>query len=321
MNGALGCGSHGVEAEQRAGRHDDLAAMRPGEVDQMRPRQQRAGAQHHHALAGRQHRGADRLQHGGRARIRARDRRGGESPQGSTSGQEIASAASQAAALAVSRDAAQASVSPGMPAASRRATARPMAPSPAMPTLVSVILPASRRYPSKRRSYAARAPRGKCGKRRLDRESRAGPMVKEIFGGKHVQDHHDRARGLVRPCGSGDRHGANLSEPADHHDHPVRGRRPDRYSRPLGRTAHGRGAGSADRHRECRRRRRHDRVAARRPVAARRLYHRARHGGHACAEPDALQAAALQCGDRFHPGGADRRNPDRADRAQGPAGQ
>ena len=55
-----------VEAEQRAGRHDDLAAMLPGERDQMWARQQGAGAEHHHPLAGGQHRGADVFEDGGR---------------------------------------------------------------------------------------------------------------------------------------------------------------------------------------------------------------------------------------------------------------
>ena len=40
---------------------------------------------------------------------------------------------------------------------------------------------------------------------------------------------------------------------------------------------------------------------------ARRLYVRARLDRHPCAQPVALQQAALQCRDRFRPGRADRR--------------
>ena len=55
-----------IEADQRAGRHDDAAAVRLGEVDQVRPRQQRAAAQHHHLLAGFEHRPADAFEQRGR---------------------------------------------------------------------------------------------------------------------------------------------------------------------------------------------------------------------------------------------------------------
>ena len=46
-----------------------------------------------------------------------------------------------------------------------------------------------------------------------------------------------------------------------------------------------------------------------------------RHRRHPRPGPDPLQEAALQLADRFHPGRADRRGADRADRAQGSAGR
>ena len=54
---------------------------------------------------------------------------------------------------------------------------------------------------------------------------------------------------------------------------------------------------------------------------ARRLQLRHRHRRHPRPGPDALQEAALQLADRFHPRGPDRAGADRADRAQGPAGE
>ncbi len=85
-----------------------------------------------------------------------------------------------------------------------------------------------------------------------------------------------------------------------------------RMSEVLGQTRHGR---------ECRRRRRHDRLGARRQRDARRLSVRARHRRHPCPGPDALQEPALQRGDRFHAGHSDRQRSDRAGNAQGSAGQ
>ena len=61
MDGALRRRRDGVEAEQRPCRHDDLPAAGAGVVDQVRPWQQGAGAQHHDGLARRQHRPADVL--------------------------------------------------------------------------------------------------------------------------------------------------------------------------------------------------------------------------------------------------------------------
>src|SRR5579864_823310 len=61
MDRALDRGGNRIEAEQRAGRHDDRAAMRAGEVDQVRPRQKRASAEHHDAPASLKHWGADFL--------------------------------------------------------------------------------------------------------------------------------------------------------------------------------------------------------------------------------------------------------------------
>ena len=114
---------------------------------------------------------------------------------------------------------------------------------------------------------------------------------------------------------------ADLSHPPDHHDHPVRCRRPDRRARPHGRAEDERSARPTGHHRECRRRRRHDRRPAGRAAPRGRLHHRARHRRHPRPEPDALQAPALQRGDGLHAGCADRGDPDGADRAQGPAGQ
>ena len=69
---AFGGGGHRIEAKQRAGRNDDLAAARSREFDQVRPRQERAGAQHHDPLARCKHGPADRFEH---ARRRALDRK------------------------------------------------------------------------------------------------------------------------------------------------------------------------------------------------------------------------------------------------------
>ena len=66
MDGAFGGGRYRIEADQRAGRHDDLATFRAGEIDQIGARQQRAGAQHHHLLAGVEHRPADLVEDRGR---------------------------------------------------------------------------------------------------------------------------------------------------------------------------------------------------------------------------------------------------------------
>ena len=54
---------------KRAGRHDDLPALLARQRDQLGPRQERAGAQHHHALAGLEHRPADRFEHRGGRRL------------------------------------------------------------------------------------------------------------------------------------------------------------------------------------------------------------------------------------------------------------
>ena len=115
--------------------------------------------------------------------------------------------------------------------------------------------------------------------------------------------------------------GTTLSVQTAHHDHSVRGRRPDRRARPRHGAAHERDSRPAGGDRERRRRRRHDRLEARRRRRARRLHLRARHRRHPRAGPDAVQEAALQFGDRFHAGRADRRGADRADRAQGSAGE
>ena len=66
MNAAFRSRGDRVEAEQRAGRHDDLAAVRFRQLDQVRPRQQRPGAEHHDGLAGLEHGPADAFEHCGR---------------------------------------------------------------------------------------------------------------------------------------------------------------------------------------------------------------------------------------------------------------
>ena len=59
---AFGGGRDRVETDQRAGRHDDLAASRASEFDEIGARQQGAGAQHHDLLAGAQHWPADLIE-------------------------------------------------------------------------------------------------------------------------------------------------------------------------------------------------------------------------------------------------------------------
>ena len=102
---------------------------------------------------------------------------------------------------------------------------------------------------------------------------------------------------------------------------PVRRRRTAGHHRPHHRAAHGRTARPDGGDREYRRRRRHDRLQARRRCQARRLHDDSRQRRHPCAEPDALQASALQRGDRFHAGGLSRSDADRDHRAAGPAGK
>ena len=58
-------GGDGVQAEDGAGRHHDLALVGARELDQVVVAQQRAGAQHHQLLAGAQHRFGDVAEHGG----------------------------------------------------------------------------------------------------------------------------------------------------------------------------------------------------------------------------------------------------------------
>ena len=128
---ALRCGGNGIEPEQRAGRHDDLAAMRAGELDQLGARQQRADAQHHDPFAGLEHRPADVLEHGCR---RAFDREVGMARKILELDQRTRDPGLREPfrALAWSRAAAQASASPGIPAATFFATLRPIAPIPAI---------------------------------------------------------------------------------------------------------------------------------------------------------------------------------------------
>ncbi|MCY1533581.1 hypothetical protein D9M68_689180 [compost metagenome] len=65
MDDAFRSGGDGVEAEDGAGRHHDLALMGAGELDQVVVAQQGAGAQHDQLLAGAQHRFGDVAEHGG----------------------------------------------------------------------------------------------------------------------------------------------------------------------------------------------------------------------------------------------------------------
>ena len=82
---------HRVEPEQRAGRHDDAAAFGLGEFDQIRARQQRAAAQHDDRFAGFQHRPADILDDARPARIRPRCRHAPETRSAATIGQAMPS--------------------------------------------------------------------------------------------------------------------------------------------------------------------------------------------------------------------------------------
>ena len=115
--------------------------------------------------------------------------------------------------------------------------------------------------------------------------------------------------------------GAGLADAAGDDGRAVRRRRAGRYHRADSGGAPERGSGPAGHHRERRRRRRHDRRRARRQGRARRLYRAALGQRRARHQPDALQEAALQRGDRLRA-----RRPvlgfrARADRAQGPSGE
>ena len=110
---------------------------------------------------------------------------------------------------------------------------------------------------------------------------------------------------------------AGLADAAGDHGGAVRRRRLARYPGTHSQPAPLRAPGPAGDHREYRRRRRHDRRRPRGEGGARRLPVRARQHRHPRPEPDALQESALQCRDRLRAGRADRRDADRAGRAQG----
>ncbi|MGY4477516.1 hypothetical protein ACVILL_004930 [Bradyrhizobium sp. USDA 3364] len=63
MNGPDRRRGHRIEPDQRAGRHDDLAAMGSREFDEVLVLQQRADAEHHRGLAALDHRRHDRADH------------------------------------------------------------------------------------------------------------------------------------------------------------------------------------------------------------------------------------------------------------------
>ena len=112
-----------------------------------------------------------------------------------------------------------------------------------------------------------------------------------------------RMRGRDRDGGR-----AGMAGPAADHGGAVRGRRRRRRhgthpgAAPVG------APGPAGDRRECRRRRRHDRHQPGGESRPRRLSVRARQRRHPCLQPDALQEPALQRGDRFRAGRADRRD-------------
>ena len=128
-----------------------------------------------------------------------------------------------------------------------------------------------------------------------------------------------RARERAGPCGRGRR--AGFSDPPAHARGPVRGRRRHRRDRPHPGPAHGRAARPERRRREHRRRRRDGGRRAGREGGARRLHVRDRQCGHPRLQPDALQEAALQCGDRLHADRARNRVATHPDHPQGSAGQ
>ena len=111
----------------------------------------------------------------------------------------------------------------------------------------------------------------------------------------------------------------NLAHPCRHHGGAVRGRRPDGH----GRAHHGaksqRNARAAGCHRERRRRRRHDRLAARCESAARRIAVRARQRRHPCGELQPVEGSAVPSGEGLRAGRAVRQLVPGARGAQGPA--
>ena len=158
MDGSFGRRRDGVEPEQRAGRHDDLPAMLLGELDQIRPRQQRAGAQHHHPLAGLQHRPADVLDDRGG---RAFDREIGVLRQWRRARPADRRSSARRARPAPWRDRAPPRRRASAPACRRRAgapSARPMAPSPAMATRSARRHPKSAFVRLRRKAHTRPAP-------------------------------------------------------------------------------------------------------------------------------------------------------------------
>ena len=100
------------------------------EFDQFRPRQQRAGAQHHDPLAGRQHRPANPLRSSRRARIRPRDRHAREGRRARRPGRRSSRGRARPAPSPVARRTRRRASAPecprraGAPAPGRRCQAR-----------------------------------------------------------------------------------------------------------------------------------------------------------------------------------------------------
>ena len=131
MDGTFGSSRDRIEADQGAGRHDDLAAMCPGEIDQIGTGQQRTGAEHHDLLAGGQHRPADLIEDISR---RTLDNEVGVSGQFVQRNQRTGDSFPIEPGLRLRRSLVviAARASPGRPCASLRATVFPISPSPAM---------------------------------------------------------------------------------------------------------------------------------------------------------------------------------------------
>src|SRR5262249_2198191 len=129
---------------------------------------------------------------------------------------------------------------------------------------------------------------------------KAAGIQPECRGDHDGEDDHCRACAIGGLHRRGQR--SELAEPADDHGGGLRRRRAGGYDRAHLRAAPERDPGPAGPGRERWRRWRHGRRRPRRQVRARRLHVPVRRARQLGAEPDALQAAALQRRHRLHPG-------------------
>ena len=134
-DGAFGGGAHRIEAEERAGRHQDARAGRLRPLHQIPIFQKLADRERHENLSRLDHRNRHLAKHLRRQAFdddvaRLRQRLGGDDRNAGAGLRQIAPRLVRDRAPRLPRER-----GPGMPVSSRRATPRPTAPRPANPTL------------------------------------------------------------------------------------------------------------------------------------------------------------------------------------------